>query len=91
MHPSEEHPDDDDADSGTESLTKPNPYNTDMRDRVIKHATKIKFVKDRYTTPMIAKLSSPLKSGNNTVNVASIHCKIFSVIKILDSSLKLIT
>ena len=91
MHLSEELPDDDDVDFSTASLAKLKPYNTDMRDRMIKHATKIKFVKDRYTTPMIAKLSSPLKSGNNTVNVASIHCKIFSVIKILDSSLKLIT
>ena len=91
MHLSEDHPDDDDVDSSPESLTKPNLYNTDMHDRIIKHATEIKFVKDRYTTPMIVEFSSPLKSGNNTVNITSIHCKIFVAMKILDLSLKLIT
>ena len=50
-----------------------NPYTTYMRDRKIKHATEIKFVKDRYTTPMIVELSCPLKSGSNIINIASIH------------------
>ena len=40
---------------------------------------------------MIVEFSSPLKSGNNTINIAYIHCKIFAAIKILDSSLKRIT
>ena len=62
-----------------------------MRDRIIKHATEIKFVKDRYTTPMIIEFSSPLKTGNNTINIASIHCKIFAAMKLLESSLKIIT
>ena len=62
-----------------------------MRDRMIKHVTKIKFVKDRHTTPMIDEFSSPLKSGNNTMNIASIHYKIFATMKILNPSLKLIT
>ena len=43
-----------------------------------------------YTTPMIVEFSSPLKSGNNTINIASIHCKIFAAMKILESSLKII-
>ena len=73
MHPSEELPDDDDVDFSTASLAKLKPYNTDMRDRMIKHATKIKFVKDRYTTPIIVESSSPLELGNNAVNIASIH------------------
>ena len=58
---------------------------------MIKHATEIKFVKDRYTTPIIIEFSSPLNSGNNTINIASMHCKIFAAMKILDPSLKLIT
>ena len=62
-----------------------------MRDRMIKHATEIKFAKDRYTTPMILEFSSPLKSGNNAINIVSIHCKIFAAMKLLDSSLKIIT
>ena len=90
MHPSEEHPDDNDADSRAESLTKPNMYNTDILDRMIKHETEIKFVKDRYTTPMIVEFSSQLKSGNNTINIAFIHCKIYAAMKILDQSLKII-
>ena len=45
MHPTEEYLDGDNVDSGTESLTKHNLYNTDIRDRMIKHATEIKFVK----------------------------------------------
>ena len=36
MYLSEEHPDNDDINSSTDSSTKPNPYNTDMRDRMIK-------------------------------------------------------
>ena len=91
MHLFEDHPDDDDTDSGTESFTKPNSYNTDMRDHMIKHTIKIKFVKDRYTTPMIVEFSSPLKSGKNTINITSIHCKIFAAMKILDPSLNIIT
>ena len=62
-----------------------------MQDRMIKHATEIKFVKDRYTTPMIVEFSSLLKSGSNTINIASIHCKILTAMKLLDSSLKIIT
>ena len=58
---------------------------------MIKHATEIKYVKDRYTTPMIVEFSSPLKSRNNTINIASIYCNIFAAMKILDPSLKLIT
>ena len=65
-----------------------NPYTTYMRDRKIKHATEIKFVKDRYTTPMIVELSCPLKSGSNIINIASIHCKIFAATRLLDSSPK---
>ena len=37
------------------------------------------------------ELSSPLKSGNITINIAVIHYKIFAAIKMLDSSLKLTT
>ena len=40
---------------------------------------------------MIVEFSSPLKSGNNAINIASIHCKIFAAMKILDPPLKLIT
>ena len=91
MTPSEDQPEDDSITSTNDNLTKPNPYNSDMRDIMIKHATEIKFVKDRYTTPMIVEFSSPLKSGNNTINIASIHCQIFTAMKLLDSSLKIIT
>ena len=77
MSPSEDHPEEDTLTSVNDNLTKPNPYNTDMRDRMIKHATEIKFVKDRYTTPMVVEFSSPIKSGSNTINIASIHGKDF--------------
>ena len=87
---SDDQPEDNSITSVHDNLTKPNPYNTDMRDRMITHATEIKFVKDRYTTPMIVEFSSPLKSGSNTINIASIHRKIFTAMKILDSSLKII-
>ena len=91
MTPSEDQPDDESITPTNDNLTKPNPYNSDMRDRMIKHATEIKFVKDRYTTPIIVEFGSPLKSGNNTINIASIHCQIFTAMKLLDSSLKIIT
>ena len=91
MTPSEDQPDDESITPTNDNLTKPNPYNSDMRDRMIKHATEIKFVKDRYITPMIVEFSSPLKSGSNTINIASIHCKIFTAMELLDSSLKIIT
>ena len=91
MNPSEDQPEDDSIIPTNDNLTKPNPYNSDMRDRMIKHATEIKFVKDRYITPIIVEFSSPLKSGNNTINIASIHCQIFTAMKLLDSSLKIIT
>ena len=91
MYPPEDRPEEESTTSVADNLTKPNPYNIDMRDRMITHATLIKFVKDRYTTPMIVEFSSPLKSGNNTIKIVSIHCKIFAAIKILDSSLELIT
>ena len=58
---------------------------------MIKYASEIKFVKYRHTTPVTVEFSSPLKSGNNTINITAIHCKIFAAMKILDSSLKLIT
>ena len=74
MTPSEDQPDDESITPTNDNLTKPNPYNSDMRDRMIKHATEIKFVKDRYTTPIIVEFESPLKSGNNTINITSIHC-----------------
>ena len=91
MTPSNNHPEDNFITSVNDNITKPNPYNTDTRDRMIKDATEIKFVKDRYTTPMIVEFSSPLKSASNTINIASIHCKIFTAMKLLDSSLKIIT
>ena len=91
MTSSEDHPEDDSITSINDNLTNPNPYNTNMQDRMIKHATEIKFVKDRYTTPMIVEFSSLLKSGSNTINIASIHCKILTAMKLLDSSLKIIT
>ena len=90
MTPSDDHPRENSITSVHDNLTKPNPYNTDMRDRMIKHATEIRFVKDRYTTPMIVEFSSPLKSGSNTIIIVSIHCKIFTAMKLLDSSLKII-
>ena len=40
---------------------------------------------------MIVEFSSPLKSSNNTINIAYIHFKIFVAINILDSFLKRIT
>ena len=58
---------------------------------MIKYATEIKFVKDSYTAPMIVEFSSPFKSGNNTINIASIYCKILAAMKIVDSSLNFIT
>ena len=91
MHLSEARPEEDSINSDVDSLTKPNPYNTDMRDRIIKYAIGIKCVKDRCTTPMIVEFISPLKAGHNTVNIAAIHCKLFAAIEILESSLKLIT
>ena len=67
-----------------------NPYNNDMRNRMIEHAIKIKSIKDRCTTPVIVEFSSLLKSSDNTVNIAATHCKIFVVVKNLNSSVKLI-
>ena len=72
MPSSDDHPEKDIITSVNDNLTKLNPYNTDMRDRMIKHASEIKFVKDRYTTTMVVEFSSPLKSGNNT-NQHCIH------------------
>ena len=40
---------------------------------MIKYATEIKFVKDSYTTPTIVEFISPFKSGNSTINIASIY------------------
>ena len=40
---------------------------------------------------MIVEFSSPLKSGNNIMSIASIHYKIFTAMQPLDSSLKTIT
>ena len=91
MHLSEARPEEDSINSDIDSLTKPNPYNTDMRDRIIKYAIGIKCVKDRCTTPIIVEFILPLKAGHNTVNIAAIHCKLFAAIEILESSLKLIT
>ena len=88
MPPSEDHPEEDSITSVNDNLTKLNPYNTYIRDWIIKQATEIKFVKDRYTTPMIVELSCPLKSGSNIINIASIHCKIFAATRLLDSSPK---
>ena len=58
---------------------------------MFKYASEIKFVKYRHTTPVTVEFSSSLKSGNNIINITAIHCKIFAAMKILDSSLKLIT
>ena len=91
MHSSEDDPEKDTITSDAESLIKLNPFTTDMRDHMIKHAIEIKFVKNRYTTPMIVEFSSPLSSGNNTINIAATHCKIFAAMEILNSNLKLIT
>ena len=54
MFPSEDHPEEESTTSVADNLTKLNTYNTYIRDRIIKHATEIKFVKDKYTAPMIA-------------------------------------
>lgn len=62
-----------------------------MRDGMVKHASEIKFVNDIYTAPVTAEFGSPLKSGNNTINVTVVDCKIFAAMKVLDSFLKLIT
>ena len=62
-----------------------------MRDCTIKHATEVKFVKDRHTTPATVESSSPLKSNDNTINIAADHCNIFVDMKILDSLVKFIT
>ena len=83
MTPSEIQPEDETITPTNDNLPKPNPYNSDMRDIMIKHATEIKFVKDRYTTPIIVEFSSPQKSGNNTINIASILCQIFTAMKLL--------
>ena len=40
---------------------------------------------------MIVEFSSPLKSGDDTINIATIHYKSFAAMIILDPSLKLIT
>ena len=77
MSLSEDHLEEDTITSVNDNLTKPKPYHTEMRDRMIKHATEIKFVKDRYTTPMVVEFSSPIKSYSNTINIASIHGKDF--------------
>ena len=55
-----------DGDSDDKSIksvaTNPtnNQYNSDMRDHMINHASEIKYFKDRYTTPVTIKFSSPL-------------------------------
>ena len=43
---------------------------------MIKYASEIKFVKDRYTTPVTIEFSSLLKLGDNTINTTAIYCKI---------------
>ena len=47
MHSSEDDPEKDTITSDAESLIKLNPFTTDMRDHMIKHAIEIKFVKNK--------------------------------------------
>ena len=68
-----------------------NYFNNDMRDRMLKHAIEIKFVKDSYTTPVTVEFSSPPKSGDNTTNIDATYWKIFVAMKILEPSVKLTT
>ena len=65
MHLSKEDPANDTMNSD-DTLPPTNPYNNDMRDRMIKHELKIKFIKTRYTTPADVEFSSPHKSRDNT-------------------------
>ena len=85
-----EDPEDESIVSVTTNSTK-NPYNNDMRDRMIKHASEIKFVKDPYTAPVTIEFSSSLKSGDNIIKIAAFYCKLFVAMKILDSTVELIT
>ena len=66
-------------------------YNNDMINRMIKHPSEIKLVRDRFTTPAVVEFSSPLKSGDNTINNTTTHCKIIAAMKLLDSTFKFIT
>ena len=85
--------DDSNDDSTTYVYTNPtkNPYNNGMRDRMIKYASDIKFIKDRYIAPVTVELSSPLKSREDIIHITATHCKIFVAMKLLDSTVKLIT
>lgn len=51
IHLSDDDSDDDSIKSVTTSTTN-NPYNNDTKDLMIKHASDMKGVKDRYTTPV---------------------------------------
>lgn len=58
---------------------------------MIKYASDIKFVKDRYIAPVTVELSSQLKTREDTIHITATHCKIFVAMKLLDSTVKLIT
>lgn len=54
-----------------DTSTSTNPYNNYLRDRMLQYASEIKYVKDRYTTPVTVELSSTLKSGDNTITITA--------------------
>ena len=68
-----------------------NVFNNDMYDRMIKFTTEVKFVKNRYTTPVTIEFSSSLKMGGNTINVVVVHHKIFAGMKLLDPFVKFVS
>ena len=82
---------DDDSIELDSAISNVKPYDNDMRDRMIKYSTEMKFVKDRYITPVTVEFNLPLKSSDNTINIAPMHCNIFIVMRILDFSVKFIT
>lgn len=58
-------------------------------ERHIAHAVEIKFLNNHYITPVTIKFGTV--STDETVNLASKLCKLFAVIKFLDSSTILLT
>ena len=51
-------------------------------ERIIAHAAEVKFINNRYTTPITVKFGS--SESENSVNLPVKHRKIFLAIKIID-------
>ena len=63
--------------------------NQHYHNRDVAHAAEVKYEKNRYITPINVEFGST--ESDSTVNIASKYRKLFTAIKVLDPSTKIIT